>query len=171
MSLANPHDTPIWVLLLDSNAGPVPETNVFDSGGHLNDFGRSVYFGTEGAVVELVSYSRPMFRAFRLPSQGEVVFEHYTIEAPTKDLKVIDVWEVSELRVNGTTPLDQWLPYKTLSDKRVLLNAKAVSEWLDNPKLATVKRGEYPKEKVERVTANVLHRWKIPVRRLPHEQP
>jgi hypothetical protein len=79
-------------------------------------------------------------------------------------LKTVDVWEVSELRVNGTTLLEDWLPFNTLSDRNVTLDSAAVYQWDQNPKRLTQKVGAYRKEKVQSVTAEVLHRWKVPVR-------
>jgi hypothetical protein len=172
LTFTNPHSKPIWLLLVNSDDLAESDTNVFVEIGYPQPFSRNVYFGTGGAVVEVEPSLSPSCSVFRLPRESRLHFESKMIRARTADLKALDVWEVSELRVNGTTAaLDIWLPFACLSDKNVTLDANAVNHWLDHPNLSDYKVGSYPKTAVKTLTAEVLHRWKVPVRRHPGEKP
>jgi hypothetical protein len=81
--------------------------------------------------------------------------EWYCIEAPT-DFSGIVVLATPSLRVNGVTPLEEWLPYSVVAGTNVKVSRNTVRvDWenLDWDKENARTRQDYPKEKVQYLKA------------------
>jgi hypothetical protein len=126
-------------------------------------FGGKGYKGAGGSAVEVSMYGGKGFHAFRLPAKGRLELDGYSIET-NKDISGATVWEVQQLKVNGKTPLEKWLPYDTTCGKKVKIGWEMLTvdwknlDW-DREKLGS--REDYPKEKVEDVRAEGIRSWSI----------
>ena len=165
--LRNHHDEPVWFVLPYYGDRPLPADGKFkNTGGFARPLEADAYdgdrFGGKGRAVK-VTFLGDGFHAFRLPPAGSLTFADYPIEC-WSDIRRVEVWEVAELRVNGHTPLEDWLPYKTLSDTRVLIPFWAKTDGLDWDAARSQPRTDYPKEPVHFVTARVLKKWDLPLR-------
>ncbi len=54
------------------------------------------------------------FCLFRLPPGGRVEFKSYPFEMAASYTRSFKVWTADEIKVNGSDPLEKWLPYETL---------------------------------------------------------
>ena len=108
-------------------------------------------------------YGGDGFKTFRVPAKGQLELEDYTIDA-SRDIEEIVAIEARELKVNGKTPLEKWLPYGTTSGKKVKVGSQALNiNWknLDWDAKRLGSRDDYPKEKVEEVKAGGFRRWTV----------
>lgn len=67
--------------------------------------------------------------------------------------------------MNGKTRVEEWLPYSVMSDRLVHIEygaAKATS--LNWDRSISDYRKDFPKEKVEFVTAHAIGKWFVPVK-------
>ncbi|MFL5341885.1 MAG: WD40 repeat domain-containing protein, partial [Gemmataceae bacterium] len=169
LEMTNPGDKPIWLLLgyyrdlLPSRTGKF--TSEAADGQPQCFTGK--YFdgekkGGQGKAIEISYIGGDGFRAFHLPPRSAMTFDDFAIES-WSDIKWIDVLEASELRVNGKTPLQEWLPYPTMSDQQVRIPAN--TDWgnLDWDAKTLKSRTDYPNEKVEFVKPTVLTMRLIPI--------
>ena len=69
--------------------------------------------------------------------------------------------EARELKVNGKTPLDKWLPYDTMCDEKDTVGTVRAWPNLEWDMKNDRPRNDYPKEKVEEVVADGVHRWAV----------
>jgi hypothetical protein len=167
LTVENRRDRPVWVLLQYFADRPLPASGEFvDEGLHAVPFEARQYAGAGGKAVEVTMHGGAGFRALRLPAGGRVVFERFEVKA-WREVSRLEVWEASELRVNGRAPLERWLPYGTLCGKEVSVPASAMGRWenLDWDAERCQGRQDYPKEKVGKVTATVITRWTVRLRK------
>jgi uncharacterized protein (TIGR03067 family) len=164
--LRNDREEPVWFVLPYYGDEPLRadgkfrNTGGFDRPLEADDYDGDRYGGRGKAVK--VTFLGDGFHAFRLPPAGSLRLADYPIEC-WSDIRRVEVWEVSELRVNGRTPLEDWLPYKTLSDGRTLIPFWARAGGLDWDRARSRPRTDYPKEKVDFVSARVLKKWDLPL--------
>ncbi len=120
--------------------------------------------GEERSVIELTFYSTPMVYLFHLPPHGQITLAGLPLRAhigfDSSKFKELTVLEADNLLVNGKTPLDEWLPYKTMSDA----GAKADRMDFFKPKTAgeierRKKEEQLPKEPVESIQATHIRSW------------
>jgi hypothetical protein len=164
LTLVNQHDKPVWFVLPYWGDEPLPEKGVFPNKDlkEQQPFEGDQFDGEGGSAVEVLMLGG--FKAFRLPAKGQLELDGYTIEA-WKDIEEIVVIEARELKVNGKTPLEKWLPYGTTSGEKVKVvgsetvnNAWKSLDW-DDKRLGS--REDYPKEKVEEVKAEGFRSWTV----------
>ncbi len=161
LTLENHADRPRWLVFPYSISTPLQAEPVFtadDSPGI--PFGGSGYRGEGGDVVEVRMYGSN-FSAFHLAAHGRVVFERYGLEA-WGPVERFEVWEVAELRVDGR-PLEDWLPYPTLSGADVIVGPNVKSSNLDWNPVTHRGRKDYPAEPVQEVRAEVVRRWPVEI--------
>lgn len=161
LTLENKRDIPVWFVLPYWGDKPLQEKGLFPNKGmDGTPFGGKKFDGQGGPAVEVLMYGGEGFKAFRLPPKGQLELAGYTIEA-WKDTSEIVVQEASELRVNGKTPLEKWLPYGVTSGKNVKVGLDI--DWinLDWDAEKSASRTDYPKEKVKEVKAELLRSWKV----------
>ena len=100
--------------------------------------------GEERSVIELTFYSTPMVYLFHLPPHGQITLAGLPLRArvgfDSSKFKELTVLEADDLLVNGKTPLEEWLPYQTMSD------ADAKADRMDFFKPKTADDLESPKE-------------------------
>ena len=119
--------------------------------------------GEGGLAVQVELYSGHGFKAFRLPAKGRLELVGYEIDADTEISEIV-VLEARELKVNGKTPLEDWLPYKTTSGEKVkVAKQELLIDWknLNWDANKSASRDDYPKEKVEDVKAEGFRRWTV----------
>ncbi len=166
--IENRNEKPTWFVLPYFGDQSLPDSGTFQKNApgfqpHDQPFGAKEYRGTGGTVIEVLMYGGAGFRAFRLPAHGKLELDGYMIEA-NKSIGAVPVWEVNRLSVNGDVPLEKWLPYPTLSGANVKVPAKEVQkDWrnLDYIPGQIGGRRDYPKKKVEFVTAEGIKRWTV----------
>jgi RNA polymerase sigma factor (sigma-70 family) len=167
LTLRNRRDEPVWFLLPYDGDRPMPADGQFkNTGGTALPLEGEAYdgdkVGGQGRAVE-VTFLGDGFHAFRLPPAGSLTIADYPLEC-WSDVRRVEVWEASELRVNGRTPLEDWLPYKTLSNARTVI--PFWTNWrrggsLDWDGARSRPRTDYPKEQVDFIAARVLKKWDL----------
>jgi hypothetical protein len=164
LTLVNDRDKPAWFLLPYWGETPLPESGVFkNKNAPAETFGGKRFDGEGGSAIEVMMYGDDGFKAFRLPARGRVELGGYDIEAD-KDIHDITILEADELKVNGTTLLEKWLPYATTSGEKVKVIGRTVGgDWknLDWDEKKLAKRDDYPKDKVDEVKAEGIRRWPV----------
>ena len=78
-------------------------------------------------------------------------------------MNAVEVWEVEALSVNGKKPVEQWLPYNTMSEADVHIVARTDWDNLEWDPKTSNKRADLPKEKVQFVEGKVLAKWTVPM--------
>ncbi|HLW63855.1 MAG TPA: hypothetical protein VKS79_00960 [Gemmataceae bacterium] len=164
LTLMNQQDKPVWLVLPYWGDKPLPEKGVFPNKNWKDQpFGGKKFDGVGGSAVEVLMYGGDGFKAFRLPAKGKLELDGYTIEAD-RDIAPIVVIEAQELKVNGKTPLEKWLPYATTSGEKVKVGEHELNtDWknLDWDPKRFRSRDDYPKEKVEEVKAEGIRCWTV----------
>ena len=121
LTLVNRQDRPVWFILPYWGDKPLAANGVFPNKDRKEQpFGGERFAGEGGSAVEILMYGGAGFKAFRLPAKGQLELGGYHIDAE-KDIREIVVMEARELKVNGKTPLEKWLPYATTSGEKVKL--------------------------------------------------
>lgn len=165
LTLTNAQDKAVWLILPYRAEEKLPEKGIFPGAGWLDQPFESTKFAGDGeSAVEVLMLGG--FRAFRLPAKAILEFECYKTIGTWKDLKeikTIAVMEARDLKVNGKTPLEKWLPYDTTSGKKVKVSEAAKQTYLDYDYKKYKNRDDYPKEKVEKVTAEGIRTWTVKI--------
>ena len=91
-------------------------------------FEASEYNEGQGSAIIVRHHGNDLFAAIRLPSKGRFHFAGFVVMAETP-IRFVDVWEVRSLKVNGTTPLEQWLPDGVTSSATVEISGRTHSGW------------------------------------------
>lgn len=161
MRFENPRDTEVWILF------PIGGDNRLPADGILKIHDPRVlpissrrYFGKDGDIV-LVCVDEE-FYALRIPAKGCVEalrFTRFSFDA----LVDIEVMETEQLLVNGKTPVEEWIPYPTISGKNVTIDFEetADADLNKDPQLPKKVAAKYPNETVESVRAAKFKIWKI----------
>jgi hypothetical protein len=172
LTLVNKQDKPVWFVLPYWGDKPLPEKGAFPNKNWKDQpFGGKQFDGEGGSVVEVFMYGGDGFKAFRLPAKGKLELDGYTIEA-SKNIEEIVVLEARDLKVNGKTPLEKWLPYAMTSGEKVKVGRQELNidwknlDW-DAKKLGS--RDDYPKEKVEEVKAEGIRSWTVKFQQKPEK--
>lgn len=174
LELRNPRHRPMWLVMRYHGEAPLKADGVFNT----DDPGPQMFVGRhydgaknggEGTAIEIAFLGNDSFRAFYLPPRAAIQFDRHAIEA-WEDIKDVEVWEVATLLVNGETPLQNWLPYPTGSDRKAHIPANTDWDNLDWDARTLRSRVDYPKEKIQSVTATVVKKWTLPIEDLPAER-
>ncbi len=166
--LANPSDKALWLLLPYYGSGPLKADARFtpSSNGEPQCFVGKQFNGGknqgEGTAIEIALIGEKGFRAFRLPPHASIQFDRFPIEA-WKNVNKMELWEASELRVNGKTALENWLPYSTLSAAKARIPANTDWTNLDWDAKTQKSRTDYPKETIKSVVATISHKWEVSI--------
>ncbi len=169
VTLENRENEAVWLILPYWGDKPLPDNGIFlNEDLELQPFGGKGFNGEGGSAVEVVMYGGDGFKAYRLPAQGRLELDDYRVEA-NKNIGEIVVIEARELKVNGNTPLEKWLPYSTISGMNVKVGSDQLNiEWknLDWDPAKLGSRGDYPKERVQEVKAEGLRSWIVRFRQV-----
>ncbi len=162
--LVNPHTRPVWFLFPLGNDGVFPKDGVFPSDEDGQPFSATQYRGKGGRAIDLwfaggYKGKASEFRAFRVPARGRLEVDGYRI-SDHKDIDKAIVAEAKELIVNGTTPLEKWLPYNVTANKDVTVSV-ADYQGLDWDETKHQPREDYRKEKVRDIRARGWRRWTV----------
>jgi hypothetical protein len=164
----NERPAPVWLVIRYFLDKPLNDSAKFMGNDLLpRQFGATEYLDglNKRSAVVIDFYGEDSFRALRLPGNGTAKFAQLQLSA-WSEASDFEVWEANKILVNGRTPLEEWLPYKTMSDQdtvsltdRHTANTKSL-DW-DSGSKDYVK---YPNEKVEFVTMEVIDKWKLPLK-------
>jgi hypothetical protein len=168
LEVKNERDRPMWIVTRYRGDEPLPNDGKFTGSHFPQPFVGKGYRNETGGLIEIEYLANRSFMAFLLPAKSSFHFEGYVVEA-WKDIREMEFWEVEMLRVNGTTPLEKWLPYNTMSDKRVEVRKGANWDNLDWDPNLLKSRTDYPKEKVQFVQAYGCKKWMVPITGLVEE--
>ena len=72
------------------------------------------------------------------------------------------VWTAEEITVNGKEPLQNWLPYETLSDAQTLVPANAQSNNLNWDAKLLADRVDFRKEPISKLDLKITGTWEVP---------
>jgi len=171
LTLVNSQNKAVWFVLPYWGDRPLSQTGLFTNDKVGQPFGGFAFAGEGGSAVRVQMYGGEGFKAFRLPAKGRLELDDYSIDA-SKYIDEIEVMETRELKVNGKTPLEKWLPYATTCDEKVMVRPLGIlATWTDLDWDATKrgKRDDYPKEKVENVKAEGFRFWTVKFQQKPEK--
>jgi hypothetical protein len=121
--------------------------------------------GSKGKTIQLkILYviEDKGFCLFRLPPGGRVEFESYQFEMRSEYVHSFKAWTAEEITVNGKEPLQNWLPYETLSDAQTLVPANAESDNLTWDAKLLGNRADFRKEPITKLDLKITGNWEIP---------
>ena len=162
LKLENVQDHPVWFLLPYWGDEPLAKDGVFKNDNWPSPpFGGLQFEGKGGSAYCVNMYGGDGFKAFRLPAKGTVELEGYPLSTHDKEITEIEVVEAKELKVNGKTALENWLPYHILSDRDVKISER--TQRMDRKNLnwdAKTQRDrvDFPQEKVTEIKATGMRR-------------
>jgi hypothetical protein len=167
ISLKNRQEMPVWFVLPYYAHDPLPKDGLLVNDTHEQPFTKVLYGGQGGTAVE-VKFDGGMLghklTAFRLPPKGRLILEKYRIGAWTRfKFSKFVVWETPVLKVNGKTPLENWLPFRTTSAKKVKVTNRSQDLSDTTPRT----KQHYPKDHVEKVKAEGFRIWTVKFRPKP----
>jgi hypothetical protein len=122
--------------------------------------------GSKGKTIRLTVLNvagDKAFCLFRLPPGGRVAFESYRLEIWSDYVRSFKVWIAEEITVNGKEPLQNWLPYETLSDVQTFVPAKAESDNLNWDAKLLGNRADFRKEPMSELDLKITGTWEIPL--------
>ena len=112
------------------------------------------------------------FEAFLLPAGGTLRHDYFAVEA-WSDIAHLEIWEASQLLVNGKTPLEDWLPYEVVSSAETHIAQKPTWETMRDGAFQW-KEGkgstDYPVEQVTSIVPTVIFKHHIPIEGLPEKE-
>jgi hypothetical protein len=164
LTLKNQQEKPVWFVLPYWGDEKLPENGVF-----LNKewdrlpFGGHGYDGEGGSATHIFMYGGCGFKAFQLPPGGSLGLSRYRFDG-AKDFNQLVIMQVLDLKVNGTTSLDKWLPYATICSKQVKVSEDTMRIYwknLDWDGKTNRERDDYPMEEVREVRADGIRYWTI----------
>src|SRR5579862_3584052 len=162
LTVVNRQVVPMWILFPKWADERLESSMCFPSDADQKQpFGGRQCVGDQGTLVEVVMYGHSGFKAFRLPACGQFTFRGFGLDSD-KPITEFEICMVKRLMVNGVTPLEKWLPYPTMSGKKVMISS---GDWinLDWDPTKHCARDDYPNEKVENVKADLVGRWLVPI--------
>lgn len=62
------------------------------------------------------------FAAFLLPAGCMLTYEGFEMET-WEDVAVFEIWEALSLKMNGNIPYEEWVPFKAMSSKEIVIPA------------------------------------------------
>jgi len=167
LALENRHDFPVWFVFADAGNQLLRYDGKFSADDRYGKvpFEASEYNEGKGSAIFVNCFGDDGFLAVLLPAQGHFHFGGFSVEGGTP-LRFFDVWEVKSLKVNGKTPLQQWLPYPVSSSPSVGIAGGMYSGQQDNLKWLherTPDAKPYPDEEVKTVIAEPIGRYVMPL--------
>jgi hypothetical protein len=165
ISFTNTHARPIWFIMPSFANERFRETGIFNANTNWSNtsrLGADSYDQGHGQVVLVNLYTEDGFRAVLLPARGYVSFAKLVFES-REPCRAVDLWEADALLVNGTTPLQDWLPYQVVSSQEVCLSESLNSglKVLGYEYEVGLKR--YPTEQIRFLEAHSVARYVVPL--------
>jgi hypothetical protein len=166
--LKNNFEKPIWFLMPYWADSKLPRQGVFvNKRWSQQPFEGRLFKGDAGSIVEVRLTDDEGFRAFNLPARGQLELDGYCLDA-THSTDSIVVLQATSLLVNKKIPLENWLPYRTLSSPKVKSNRDQIRiEWknLDWDTDLRRRREDYRSERIEEIRAEGCRSWTIKLQR------
>jgi hypothetical protein len=164
LRLKNLHDYPVWFLISKGNEVLRYDAHFYSD--YRPDpmltnklpFGAEEYNEGRGSAIIVDHYGRNGFRAILLPAKGELRFQGFEVYAFDPP-RVIDIWEAKSLKVNGKTPLEEWLPYPVTSSTSVEIKGRMYS---GKQRVLGHDQKPQPTEEVKTIVCEPLSRQIVP---------
>ena len=115
-----------------------------------------------GKMVVIRFFGTDSFTAIRVPEGADITSSNYILNT-AEPIPEFEVWEVDSLLINGKTPLEQWVPYAVMSDRLVRIGERPKITMIDWDATTHAYRQDFPKEKVEFVSAQAIRKWLAPI--------
>lgn len=169
LSVTNRSDHAVWYITRYYGDRPLPSKDPFqaDMPWKTDYIIANAYngeqFGGKGKfrTIGFLGADRPVshsFMAFLLPAGGHLQHDFFPIDS-WSDITSLEVWEASALKVNGQTPLEDWLPFEVMTDKETHITRQASlttthqDAFQRKPGKAA---GDFPEEEVKAIVPTVL---------------
>jgi hypothetical protein len=174
LTITNRHDRALWYVIPYFADVPLNESGEFACS-RRDRYPIDVFemHGDEGRIVAvgMSASDRTGFYAFRIPASGRIIWQNWITLSHRGAAKVqdLDVWEATDLIVNGTVKLEKWLPYDLLSSENVnvVREGGPFSSWaVDRRDLNWDRekgrpRTDLPTDVVKLVKVEGVNRWKV----------
>jgi hypothetical protein len=176
VTLVNRHDRPLWFVVPGDLERPLEKSGTFKNNtsskkapfGGFRHYAKGDLDSTDErrAIVELDFNGSDTFTAFHVPAHGRIVLDGLTKFAP-RDFKFSEfsgftAFEAKDLLVNGNTPIEDWLPFDTMSSEMAEVAREPLTrQSLNWDKIRRAERDDYPTERVEFIQATEVHQWPI----------
>jgi len=156
----NPTDQPAWLVIGYFSNERLPDSGKFRSDKESKDaFEGSEYNEQKGAGIIVNHYGTDHFKAIYLPAKGKIQFKNFVLE-DGEPIREHDFMIVSKLLVNGTTPLEEWMPYDVKSSRETVIEGRLYSGAQKilsyQHEHATTDPKPFPKEPVTTIVADKI---------------
>jgi hypothetical protein len=173
--LTNRTEAPLWFVLpyrIDEPpqlSGPIHLSEGFQptwivAEGFNTGIFHKVAERSKGKAIQLkvlfVADDKP-FCLFRLPAGGRVEFKSYRFEMAASYVRSFKVCTADEIKVNGTEPLEKWLPYETLSDPQTVVPGSAQPDNLNFDAAVMGTRTDFRKEPIKQLDLRITGSWDV----------
>ncbi|RMD80361.1 MAG: hypothetical protein D6820_06790, partial [Lentisphaerae bacterium] len=164
--LENPTDTPKWFIFKKQVDKEFPELWTFTNDAPKRMPLRSYLYqaGTrgKGKCIVVSTIGGDTFQAVRLLPKAKLHLGDLKVMSKER-FKYFSLLMADALLVNGTQPLEEWLPYNVTSTPNADIPEGARKLSLDFSIRGTRMRDDYPREEVKFIQAdNVIH-WELPI--------
>jgi len=170
--LRNQTDKPLWFILPVTTKRNLPAEPYFTNLNTKKEyslaqpFSAQRYTGEGGSLVHIDYSGFDAFIAFRVAPNGWLEGAEYNVGGTrnSADPTEFSVFTAEGLLVNGKVPLDDWLPYRIVSDAKVRVTPGAqLPERLDWDEKRNAKRTDYRRESVDFVKAEGAERLDVKI--------
>jgi hypothetical protein len=174
--LNNRTEAPLWFVLpyrIDQPpklSGPIQMSEGFQPAwivaeGFNTGIFHKVADRSKGKAIQLkvlfVANDQP-FCLLRLPAGGRIEFKSYPFEMAASYVRFFKVWTADEVKVNGTEPLEKWLPYETLSEAQTVVPGSAQADNLNFDAKVMGTRTDFRKEPITQLELKIAGSWDVP---------
>jgi hypothetical protein len=137
IKISNSQEKPCWVIFPGYAEDSLIKDGIFEADKQWKieyligkGFTGKMKNGSSGKMAEVIFLGKykESFHAFLVPGKSSLNIENYSIEADT-DPDSIEVATAKALMVNDSIELEQFLPYRIISDKNLTVDLNKNSEW------------------------------------------
>lgn len=135
LKVSNASDAPVWYIFPNFGDNTLPENGIIDaeSPWKRNYISGISYFDSlnrreDGKPKHFVKVhfigKKNGFYAFRLPAHATASFKDYPVDA-WKSIEDVEIWEASDVLINGDVKLEDFLMYETMASEGVEIFSNA----------------------------------------------
>jgi hypothetical protein len=169
LSITNRRDQPVWYITRYYGDKPLPKEEPFQASSPwkktyvIGNAYNGERYGGRGKfrTISFLGADRPVshsFFAFLLPAGGHLEHDFFPIDA-WSDITSWEVWEASALKINGQTPLQDWLPYEVMTDKETHITRQASLSTMHQDAFQWKpgrSASDFPEEEVKSIVPTIL---------------
>ena len=178
LKIRNPRPTPTWYIMRYSGDKALTTKPSFkmidpwDNGYLISSSVKSIkeqnpsWFESLRVIADKNKEGSNAIEVFLIPARGDLHHSYFAIEAWAA-IDTVEIWEASELLVNGETPLEAWLPYEIASTENTRITKEDIQHWeykLLGSRLKTGKTWKgWPEGGIKYLAPKVIKKHLLPI--------